>query len=60
MDPAAELACVARRAEEIVAAKGRLQLAVSRARRAGCSWAEIGNTLGISRQAAFERFNTEV
>ena len=37
-------------------AKQQLQIAVQEARSAGRTWAEIGETLGISRQAAFKRF----
>ena len=32
---------------------------VARARESGCTWAEIGQALGISRQAAWERFSGE-
>lgn len=37
-------------------AKQRLHRAVQDARSSGYTWAEIGETLGISRQAAFKRF----
>jgi hypothetical protein len=30
---------------------------VRRARESGCSWTEIGEALGTSKQAAWERFN---
>jgi hypothetical protein len=33
-----------------------MQAAVHRARKAGRTWAEVGQVLGISRQAAFQRF----
>jgi hypothetical protein len=33
-----------------------MQAAVQRARKAGQTWAEVGQVLGISRQAAFQRF----
>jgi hypothetical protein len=33
-----------------------MQAAVQRAREAGRTWAEVGDVLGISRQAAFQRF----
>jgi hypothetical protein len=33
-----------------------MQAAVERARQAGQTWAEVGQVLGISRQAAFQRF----
>lgn len=35
-----------------------LGIFVDRARRAGCSWADVGRALGVSRQAAHERFVT--
>jgi hypothetical protein len=41
---------VAREADEALA------LAVASARKAGRTWAEIGSTLGTTRQAAFQRF----
>lgn len=37
-------------------AQQELRHAVSAARRAGDSWATIGMVLGVSRQAAFQRF----
>lgn len=39
-------------------ARARLYDAVTAARRDGRSWAEIGELLGMSRQAAFKRFGT--
>lgn len=42
--------------EEIDKAKAHLQAAVQQARAAGRTWADIGEVLGISRQAAFKRF----
>jgi hypothetical protein len=33
-----------------------MQAAVQRARKAGQTWADVGQVLGISRQAAFQRF----
>jgi hypothetical protein len=38
------------------AAEAALQAAVDRARASGQSWREIGDALGTSRQAAFQRF----
>jgi hypothetical protein len=32
---------------------------VRRARDAGCSWTEVGDALGTSKQAAWERFSGE-
>lgn len=46
-----------RRAQEAIeAAHQELQDAVLESRAAGATWAEIGETLGMSRQAAFKRF----
>jgi hypothetical protein len=42
------------------AADAALQAAVDRARTAGQSWREIGDVLGTSRQAAFQRFGHPV
>jgi hypothetical protein len=42
------------------AAEAALQAAVDRARAAGQSWREIGDVLGTSRQAAFQRFGHPV
>jgi len=44
----------------IESAQEELLHAVSRARAAGESWAVIGTALGISRQAAWERFAGKV
>lgn len=41
-------------------ARTRLHAAVAAAREAGHTWAEIGDLLGITRQAAFKRFGTPV
>jgi hypothetical protein len=42
------------------AAEARLRDAVDVAREAGHTWAEIGDVLGITRQAAFQRFGRPV
>jgi hypothetical protein len=42
------------------AAEAALQAAIDRARAAGQSWEEIGDVLGTSRQAAFQRFGHPV
>jgi hypothetical protein len=42
------------------AADAALQAAVDRAREAGVSWREIGDVLGTSRQAVFQRFGHPV
>lgn len=41
---------------ELDRAKGTLKQAVLRARAEGRTWADIGKTLGMTRQAAFKRF----
>jgi Protein of unknown function (DUF3887) len=46
--------------ERAVAANEALQDAVDRAREAGRSWREIGEVLGTTRQAAFQRFGHPV
>jgi hypothetical protein len=45
--------------ERAVAANEALQAAVDRARDAGHSWREIGDVLGTTRQAAFQRFDRD-
>jgi hypothetical protein len=48
-------------AQDLSAAAGQtLQQAVDRARAAGHSWREIGDVLGTTRQAAFQRFGHPV
>jgi hypothetical protein len=42
------------------AAEAALQAAIDRARAAGGSWRDIGEVLGTSRQAAFQRFGQPV
>lgn len=44
--------------QDLESARSRLDAAVEVARAEGRSWAEIGGTLGVSRQAAFKRFGT--
>lgn len=43
-------------ADDVTAAEDRLRAVVTAARDAGDSWAAIGAALGVSRQAAFQRF----
>jgi hypothetical protein len=50
MEGARALALVAREVERA------LRGAVRRARRAGYSWAEVGEALGMTKQSAWERF----
>jgi hypothetical protein len=63
LDPATTDSRDAKHFREIIAArKGvddaveRLRMAVHDARAAGDSWTMIGSALGVSRQAAYERF----
>lgn len=54
--PSAPYGAVAAARELSVAAETALQAAVDRARAAGQSWRDIGEVLGTTRQAAFQRF----
>lgn len=54
------LAAVAAARDLAAAAEEALQEAADRARGAGHSWREIGDVLGTSRQAAFQRFGHPV
>ena len=54
------LAAVAAARELSTATNAALQAAVDRARAAGHSWKEIGDVLGTTRQAAFQRFGHPV
>ncbi|MGH3577414.1 MAG: hypothetical protein ACRDU0_07645 [Mycobacterium sp.] len=47
-------------AEEVADAELRLVVAVAAARDLGASWAAVGVALGISKQAAHERFSTAI
>lgn len=59
-DTAPRLAAV-RIASEIAALSGSaLRLSVERARAAGHTWQELGDLLGVSRQAAFQRFGRPI
>ena len=54
--PAAELELVEVASKSVHIARANLDRAVLAARRAGRSWADIARVLGVSRQAAWERF----
>jgi hypothetical protein len=54
--PGAELAELMAAAAGLAAAEERLARALAGARGAGASWAQVGDALGISRQAAQQRF----
>ena len=58
--PGASLAAMAAARDLTAAANEALQETVDRARAAGHSWREIGDVLGTSRQAAFQRFGHPV
>jgi hypothetical protein len=55
-----ELEAVAAARELAAAAEAALQMAVDRARSAGQSWRGVGDVLGTTRQAAFQRFGRPV
>jgi phage-related protein len=54
--PGAELAELIAAASELSRAEDRLARALASARGAGASWAQVGDALDISRQAAQQRF----
>ena len=54
-----ELAAVAQAADSVRADEARLRDAVTAARNAGGSWNRIAIALGVSRQAARQRFSTK-
>ncbi len=57
---AGPLEAIASALEVARAAETGLRDAVDAAREAGCTWSEIGNVLGTTRQAAFQRFGRPV
>lgn len=59
-EPGSPLAAMAAARDLTAAANDALQETVDRARAAGHSWREIGDVLGTSRQAAFQRFGHPV
>ena len=56
----AELLELASSAEELVLAELCVVRAVARARAAGASWEQVGDAVGISRQAAQQRFGPQI
>ncbi len=60
MDTATPLGQLARTLSELRDAEARLRTAVDAARDAGHAWSEIGDVLGTTRQAAFQRFGRPV
>jgi hypothetical protein len=57
--PASELGQVIEAALELSRAEERLGLAVRVARGAGASWSQVGDALGVTRQAAQQRLGSE-
>ncbi len=55
---AADLARIGRAAKAVEQARASLSEAVADARAGGRSWGQIGMVLGVSKQAARERFGT--
>jgi|HubBroStandDraft_1064217.scaffolds.fasta_scaffold283808_2 hypothetical protein len=53
--PGAELAELVAAAKELICAEEHVGEALQRARDAGASWAQLGDALGITRQAAEQR-----
>jgi hypothetical protein len=58
--PTTPLDAVATALADLRSAESQLRDAVDAARDAGNTWAEIGDVLGITRQAAFQRFGRPV
>ncbi|HEX3751011.1 MAG TPA: DUF3887 domain-containing protein [Streptosporangiaceae bacterium] len=58
--PESPTAAVGAARDLLAAAEAALQAAVDRARAAGQSWRDVGDVLGTSRQAAFQRFGHPV
>lgn len=56
MTPQKELDNVAKALGELQAAQDKLRNRVRQAVAAGASWADVGDALGVTRQAAWERF----
>jgi hypothetical protein len=55
-----DLAAVRLARDAHTAATSALRIAVERARAAGHTWQEIGDLLGVTRQAAFQRFGRPI
>ncbi|HEY2719339.1 MAG TPA: hypothetical protein VGI52_06895 [Solirubrobacteraceae bacterium] len=60
MDDTADLHTLAEAVDSVRAGETRVRELVSRARSNGRSWGEIGIALGVSRQAARERFAEKI
>jgi 1-deoxy-D-xylulose 5-phosphate reductoisomerase len=60
MDDTTDLRTLAEAVDSVRAGEARVRELVARARAKGRSWGEIGIALGVSRQAARERFAEKV
>lgn len=60
IDDATDLRTLAEAVDSVRAGEARVRELVARARAKGRSWGEIGIALGVSRQAARERFAEKV
>jgi len=60
MDDTTDLRAIAETLDSVRAGKARVRELVALARANGRTWAEIGIALGVSRQAARERFAEKV
>jgi hypothetical protein len=60
MDDTADLRTLAEAVDTVRAGEARVRELVARARAKGRSWGEIGIALGVSRQAARERFAEKI
>lgn len=60
MDDTADLSTLAEAVDRVRTGEARVRELVARARANGRSWGEIGIALGVSRQAARERFAEKI
>jgi hypothetical protein len=60
MDDTSDLRTLAEAVDSVRAGEARVRELVARARAKGRSWGEIGIALGVSRQAARERFAEKI
>lgn len=60
MDDTTDLRAVAEAVDRVRAGEARVRELVALARANGRSWGEIGIALGVSRQAARERFSDKI
>jgi hypothetical protein len=60
MDDTTDLRTLAGAVDSVRAGEARVREMVARARANGRSWGEIGIALGVSRQAARERFSEKI